>query len=149
MTKYLLLFTAVIFMFWGTAQADFYKWEDENGNIVITDYPPPVKPGKKIRLHNYDSANILNEEEKQSEQKNKVDVILYTKNSCNDCDKAREFLKSKKIPYTEYNTDNDKEAAERRKAIDDTEDSPLTIINKNQVYGFSENIYNRLLKIKP
>lgn len=149
MIKYILLSAAMIFIIAGNAQADFYKWEDENGNIVITDYPPPTKLGKKIRIHNYESASSLTEEEQQSEQKAKSEVILYTKNSCSDCDKAREFLKAKKVPYTEYNTDIDKEAAKKRKLIDDTEEAPLAIISKNQVYGFSENIYNKLLKLKP
>ncbi len=34
----------------GFAQADFYKWEDEEGNIHITDYPPPSKSVKILRF---------------------------------------------------------------------------------------------------
>ena len=56
LTKHLLIFTVFFFICWGTAQADFYKWEDENGNIHITDYPPPAKSGKKIQVHKYNST---------------------------------------------------------------------------------------------
>jgi hypothetical protein len=45
--------------------------------------------------------------------------------------------------------DNDKKASKKRKEIDDSEDVPFAIINKNHVYGFSENVYNRSLKAKP
>jgi glutaredoxin len=133
------------------AQADYYKWEDENGNINITDYPPPANSGNKIKVHKHDSAVQIEEEQGISKagQKKDPDVVLYTKNSCNDCDKAREFLKSKNILFTEYNTDINKEAAKKRKTIDDSDDAPLAIINKDQVYGFSENIYNKVLKVKP
>ena len=152
MTKHLLIFVALIFAFYGTASADFYKWEDENGSIHITDYPPPAKSGRKIQVYKYDpvaSPAIQREEEQGISKDGQPDIVLYTKNSCTDCDKAREFLKSKNILFTEYNTDTNKEAAKKRKTIDDSDDTPFAIINKNQVYGFSESIYNRILKIKP
>ena len=150
MTKHLLLFMALFFVFCATAQADFYKWEDENGNIQITDYPPPAKSGKKVQVHKFDSNKQEEEQGKSKDaSKKEPDVVLYTKDSCDDCDKAREFLKSKNIAFTEYNTDTNKEAAKKRKSIDDSDDAPFAIINKNQVYGFSESIYNRLLKINP
>jgi hypothetical protein len=45
--------------------------------------------------------------------------------------------------------DNDKTSAVRRKEVDDIEDVPFAIINKNQVYGFSESVYNKALKSNP
>ena len=151
MTKHLLLFVTLVFAFYGIASADFYKWEDENGVIQITDYPPPAKSGKKVQVHKYDpsSSPAMPREEEQGVSKKEPDIVLYTKNSCNDCDKAREFLKSKNILFTEYNIETNIEAALKRKTIDDSNDAPFAIINRNQVYGFSESIYNKLLKVKP
>jgi glutaredoxin len=146
MVKYLLLFMSLLLFFCTSAQADFYKWEDENGNVQITDYPPPIK-GKKVKIHKFDPSE--EQETPKEGQKKEPDVILFTKDSCNDCNKAREFLKSKNILFTEYNIETDKEAAKRRKAIDNSEDVPLAIIDRNQIYGFSESIYSRILKIKP
>ena len=141
----------------GTATADFYTWQDKNGNTQITDYPPPQdKSAKDVQVHQYKSDNLSglqNEEEKKSvSEDDKLksakppEVVLYTKNDCIDCDKARNFLKSKNIPFTEYNMDNDKTSFTRRKEIDDSEEVPFAIINKDQVYGFSETIYNKVLK---
>jgi glutaredoxin len=157
MTKYLLLMTVLVFFICSTANADFYKWEDENGNIHISDTPPPARSGKKVRVYKSvpDSSAATGDEENQTgSQKSKskkepAAVILYTKNNCNDCNKAREFFKSKNVIFTEYNIENDKEADRKRKEIDNSDDVPLAIIDKNNVYGFSESIYNRLLKIKP
>ena len=158
MKKYLLLLMLLFFFLYGTANADFYKWEDENGTTQITDYPPPQgKSVKDVQVHKYESDNLTDlqrEEEQKSASKNNKsksqknpEVVLYTKNDCIDCDKAREFLKSKNIPFTEYNMDNDKTSRMRRKEIDDTEEVPFAIINKNHVYGFTESVYNRALKL--
>ncbi|MEN6374317.1 MAG: glutaredoxin family protein [Smithella sp.] len=151
MIKYLLLFfTMLFFLFCVMAHAEFYKWEDENGNTQITDYPPPPKSGKKVKVHKYD-AGIQEEEQVSSKDtpKKESDVVLFTKDSCSDCDKAREFLKSKNIIFTEYNVDKDKQAAAKRNLIDDSEDVPLAIINKDRIHGFSESIYSKVLKLKP
>jgi glutaredoxin len=149
MTKLILLFMLLLIFFCTTAEADFYQWEDKNGNVQITDYPPPAKSGKKVQVYDYDSNMQGGQETSKDGPKKEPDVVLYTKDSCTDCDKAREFLKSKNITFTEYNTDKDKEAAKKRKSIDDSEDVPFAIIKRNQVYGFSEGIYNRLLKTNP
>ena len=158
MKKHLLLLMLLFFFLYGTANADFYKWEDENGTTQITDYPPPQgKSVKDVQVHIYESDNLTDlqrEEEQKSASKNNKsksqknpEVVLYTKNDCIDCDKARDFLKSKNIPFTEYNMDNDKTSRTRRKEIDDTEEVPFAIINKNHVYGFTESVYNRALKL--
>lgn len=160
MTKYLLFLMILVFVFSGTANADFYTWEDETGATHITDYPPPKGgPAKKVKVHKDKSDNSTasqNDEEQEtsskgtkSKSKKKPEVILYTKNDCSDCDKAREFLKSKNISFTECNMDTDKTAAAKRKDIDDSEDVPFAIINRNQVYGFSESVYNRALQLTP
>ena len=156
MTNKIIFFVVLIFVLYGTANADFYTWEDENGTTHITDYPPPAKSGKKVQIYKYNADNspAVNTEEGQEKAKNgkekkEADIILYTKNSCDDCDKAREFLKSKQVLFTEYNIDTSTQAAQKRKAADDSTDSPFAIIYRNQVYGFSESVYNRALKLKP
>jgi glutaredoxin len=160
MKKYLFLLMFLLLFLNGTVNADFYTWEDENGATQITDYPPPQgKSAKDAQVRKYESNTLTdmqnNEEQKSASKDNKSkslkppDVVIYTKNDCKDCDKAMDFLKSNNIPFTEYNMDNDKISRARRKEIDDSEDVPFAIINKNQVYGFSETIYNRALKPIP
>ena len=158
MRKSVLFILPILFFIYGTANADFYKWEDESGATHITDYPPPqANSPKNIKIHkdNSDTDNSATDEEQKaskddkSKAQKKPDVTLYTKDNCADCDKAREYLKSKNVAFTEYNMDKDRAAAAKRKEIDDSEDVPFVIINRNQVYGFSENTYNRALKPTP
>ncbi|OGP89839.1 MAG: hypothetical protein A2031_00400 [Deltaproteobacteria bacterium RBG_19FT_COMBO_43_11] len=151
MTKYLLFIMILFFFLFSTANAAFYTWEDESGVTHITDYPPPqTSSTKKIQIHKNDSDNSSTvQEEDTSKNQRKPDVTIFTKNDCKDCDKAREFLQSQNISFTEYNMDTNPDAVERRKNIDDSEDVPFAIINRNQVYGFSEAVYNRALKLFP
>ena len=160
MKEYLLLLMLLFFFFYGTANAAFYTWEDENGATQITDYPPPQdKSAKEVQVHKYESeisTDLQSEEEQKTSSKDNKsksqknpEVILYTKNDCSDCNKARDFLKLKNVLFTEYNMDNDKTSRARRKEIDNTEDVPFAIINKNHVYGFTESVYDRALKLNP
>jgi glutaredoxin len=160
MKKYLFLLILSFFFLYGTANATFYTWEDENGATQITDYPPPQgKSAKDVQVHKHESDNLTDlqsteeqgssSKDNKSKSQKKPEVVFYTKNDCNDCDKAREFLKSKNIPFTEYNMDTDKTSAARRKEVDDSEDVPFAIINKNHVFGFSESVYNKALKPSP
>lgn len=141
----------VLFLFFcPAAQADFYKWVDENGQTQITDYPPPSdKAAKDIEIHPSGGSDTKVVEADEEPSSADVSVFIYTKDECPDCDRAREFLTAKKVPFTEYNMDKDPNAIIRRKAVDDSEDVPFAIINRNRVYGFSESVYERALKIKP
>lgn len=147
MKKYLFFILVVMVMSAGPANADFYAWEDEFGVSHITDYPPPPNLKKqKMKVYEESSRPL----EQQTAQKEKKPIItLYTKNSCPDCDKARNFLNDKKLAFTEYNMDEDEKAVLKRKEIDDADDVPFAIINRNQVYGFSEAVYNKALKLLP
>jgi len=146
MRKYLLFSIALVFVIAGTVHADFYTWEDESGVSHITDYPPPqYQKNQKVKVYESGTQPV----QAVTEAEKKPVITLYTKNDCPDCVKAREFLNAKKLAFTEYNMDVDKTAAEKRKEIDDGSDVPFAIINRIQVYGFSEAIYNRALKSSP
>ena len=154
MKKYLLLFILLSLCLCQTAMADFYKWVDEKGETQITDYPPPQdKSAKDVQIHKYQPEDPTDMQNADDSTKNKshkeANIVLYTKNDCIACDKAREYLTSKKTPFTEYNMDTDKKAVIKRKELDSGDDVPFAIINKNQIYGFSESVYDKALKMEP
>jgi len=144
MKKHLFFLLALILIFSGMAYADFYSWEDESGVKHITDYPPPVKKGKSVKV--FQNGSGTSDEKQPSDAGKAPSISLYTKNDCPDCDKAREFLSSKKLAFTEYNMDADPKAAAARKEIDDDDDVPFAVINRSRVYGFSEAVYQKALK---
>lgn len=144
MKKHLFLLLVVIVMIAGTANADFYTWEDESGVSHITDYPPP----QKGKMKGFEGSKRPDEQPAVQKEK-KPEITLYTKNECPECDKAREFLTSKALTFTEYNMDQDEKAAAKRKEIDDGSNVPFAVIDRYQIDGFSETAYNRALKTSP
>lgn len=75
---------------------------------------------------------------------NKVEI--YTSDTCPQCIKAKEFLKSNNIEYIEKNISKDSEA--RKDLIRMGYMSiPFTIINGQHVLGFDLNRMKTLLEI--
>ncbi len=159
MFKFPLFILLMILICSGFAQADFYKWEDDEGNIHITDYPPPSKSVKKFKVHETESNADLTV--KTFPQKKTVpdrpyrekaraahEVILYTTSWCPYCKKAKEFFRSKNIDFTEYDVEQDPEAARRKKSFDPGGGVPFAIINGRSVSGYSPAAYEAALKIK-
>lgn len=157
MPKILFPLFLIIMLFAGPAQADFYKWEDEEGNIHITDYPPPSKSVRKFKVHETESNTDLTV--KTSPQKKTVpdsqyrekprtmnDVILYTTSWCPYCKKAKEFFRSKNIDFTEYDIEKDPEAARRKKSLDPGGGVPFAIVNGQFIKGYSPEAYQAALK---
>jgi glutaredoxin len=154
MKKCILFLILLFFCLCNTATADYYKWVDENGNTQISDTPPPEnKSAKDVEVHKApapeEPANLQNENDSAKNKPKLPSIILFTKNDCNDCDKARDFLQSKKLAFTEYNMDTDKNAVAKRKELDSGDDVPFAVINKSHVFGFSESVYNKVLKMEP
>jgi len=148
MKKNILLLFAVVLALTTTAYADFYTWTDKDGTTHITDYPPPQdKQGQNIKIYKGDDRE--QDAPKTSTSGKKSEIILFTKNQCPDCDQAREFLKAQSRVFTEYNMDADENAINKRKEFDESSDVPFAIINRIQVYGFSETVYTRAIKSIP
>ncbi|HDQ04229.1 MAG TPA: glutaredoxin family protein [Deltaproteobacteria bacterium] len=140
---FLFIILATVF---SNASAEFYTWEDESGVTHITNYPPP-KTAKQVKIHNYEEER--HEQPEKAVDERKPEITLFTKDECEDCDKARKFLQSENISFTEYNMDRDPDAVERRQEIDDGDEVPFAVINRNHVYGFSESVYKRAMKLFP
>lgn len=165
MLKIWLFLIFFIFLAQGIAVADFYTWEDENGNIQITDYPPPPKLLKKVKVHKSesDSSNdsMARKESKKDESKKispqdsyvkpteNQDVILYTTSWCPSCKRARDFFISRNISFTEYDVEKDRDAAQAFKQLNDRGGVPFAIINGQSILGYSQRAYeNALQKIQ-
>jgi len=146
MKKVFYILAAMFFAFMGIAYAEYYTWEDEHGVTQITDYPPPeTQKVNKLQQYKTDEPSA----DQAAKAPSKLTITLYTKNECADCDKARSFLEDGGYLFTEHNMDTDRNAAEIRKAIDESDDVPLVIINTQRIYGFSESVYSRALKRNP
>ena len=148
MKKQIFLLVVLLMVCVGVSSAEYYSWEDESGAVHITDYPPPASANaRNVQIFDKKIGQVTDAPNKQPEKA--PEITLYTKNECPECDKAREFLKSKNLSFTEYNIDKDPAAAEKRKAIDNSMEVPLGVFKTTHVYGFSEAVYNRVIQPAP
>jgi glutaredoxin len=173
MTKLIIFFTLItallILIGTGTAK-DIYKWVDENGIMHFQDTPPqnatqPVsiesvptyeddsrnarKPGQAPGKSNPVSHTTpsLAKQSKTSSTPPKVE--LYVTSWCPYCKEARNFFKSRGIPFSEYDIEKDKDAARRKQQLDKRGGVPFALINGIPVHGFSKAAYERALRGKP
>lgn len=159
MVRIFLSVLLLVFVLAGYASADFYKWEDEEGNIHITDYPPPKKAAKKVKVHATDSnaAPPRPAPAKEpapptpspgtppvAETRATHEVILYTTSWCPYCRQAKAFFESRGIPYTEYDIEKDPEAAARQKQIGGG--VPFAIVNGEYISGYAPGAYDAALR---
>lgn len=134
--------------FTAVANADFYSWQDDEGVTHIADYPPPQD--KKAKVYKEDSPRQTDVKETDANAKGKnINILIFTKENCPDCDKAKDYLNSKNARFVEYNMDSDKDAEMKRKEFDDNKDVPFAVIHRTHIYGFSEAAYERALKSAP
>jgi glutaredoxin len=139
-----------------TAAAEIYKWVDDKGEMHISDSPPPAaKSSGEIKVYKDSEGNSLDtapvpvrkkEESRPAlERKKKADVVLYTTSWCPYCRKARDYLRSRGIDFIEYDIEQDKEAAIRKRQLDNRGGVPFAIINGRSISGFSASAYDRAL----
>jgi len=83
----------------------------------------------------------------QFAKNNVPNVELFITSWCPYCKKATNFLRSKGIPFKEYDIEKDKAAARRKKKLDKKGSGvPFALINGTPVHGFSKEAYERALK---
>jgi glutaredoxin len=169
----------LILIITGSARAEIYKWVDENGVVHITDVPPedvesnekvesktpsksdpdvnPSPPQKKATLIQKLLDIFLKEPKSRQISRTNVTqanrtspkVELYSTSWCYYCKKAREFFRSRGIPFTEYDIEKDKNAAARKKQLDKRNGVPFAVINGRGIHGFSAAAYERALEGHP
>lgn len=72
-------------------------------------------------------------------------VEIYTTSWCGYCKQAVAYLKSQRIPFTEYDIEKDEAAARRWQEISAGGGVPVAVIGKRVVRGYSRELYEKLL----
>jgi len=146
----------MLFLFSGLARADFYKWEDEEGNIHITDYRPPSKSVKKLKVHPTESnadRSVPSSPQRPPAPPRAIDrpdrdheVDLYTARWCSACKRAKAFFTSRSIRFTEYDVEMDREAAQRMKQLTPARGVPFAVVNGRSIIGYDPGQYEAALR---
>ena len=147
------LFLLLIFFILSASQGksgEVYKWRDKNGNIFLSDEPPP--PGI-----NADKIDV--KEEKADEPKTKaplqksnknvqekrsyrnIQVILYMTSWCPYCVKARNYLRSLDVDLIEYNIErNDDKREEMMRKSGGAKGVPFIDVEGIYIRGYNPGV---------
>ena len=103
--RILIAFSLLVFAL--TAQAQFYRWTDENGKVYYTDTPPPanaknVQKKGSARPAGAEAAPAAQQPYALQQAVKSFPVTIYTSKECGDpCKKAIDYLKKRGVPFTE------------------------------------------------
>ena len=103
-----------------------------------TYYPPPANQVKKNNAAKQGSAA------QQPVQQNQVE--LYVTSWCPYCQQAKEYFQSRSIAYKAYDIEKDRQAAARKKQLDNQSGVPFAVVNGTRIHGYSPEQYAAALK---
>jgi glutaredoxin len=86
----------------GLAQAQMYRWVDQDGKLHFTDQPPPPGKAAAVTQRKFSApaaSQTLSYATRQAAAN--YPVTLYVGENCPPCQEARAFLTQRGIPFTE------------------------------------------------
>ncbi|MCP4721042.1 MAG: glutaredoxin family protein [Desulfobacteraceae bacterium] len=167
-TQTILAICIAVFLTCGLSNAKMYKYVDENGVVTYQDYPPEnISPDTKVETFSTIKSKVgdlpnkkgkispKNDDGKNTGQSlkskpvnvdySKARVELFVTSWCKYCKMAASYLRSKGVPFTEYDIEKNKAAAKRKDRLTPRKGVPFAIVNGRQIYGFSPGAYENAL----
>jgi glutaredoxin len=124
---------AALFAFTATAES-VYKWKDDQGRVHYSNEPPPTQTGAaKVRLviPSFGGPAVVSGTAGRG-----GGVVLYGTASCGYCTAARNHLAQLRVPFTEFDVEND---AGARAAFHELggRGVPLILVGNQRMDGFN------------
>ncbi len=139
----------IIWLTLSVAQAaELFRWVDSEGKIHYSDQMPPA--GTNYLQKKQQSPNVIQSSELpyvlQLAVKNNP-ATLYVTNCGEGCDKAREHLAKRGVPYASKNPETPADAEALKKLIDNIEVPVLVLGPGRTVRGYNAGEWDKALDI--
>ncbi|MDR2189205.1 MAG: glutaredoxin family protein [Azonexus sp.] len=142
--RQLLIFCLALLVSLGAA-AETYRWVDSTGRVIISDTPPPGKAKAVSRTDDSESAGDAPFATRKAREN--FPVTLYTAADCVDtCQRARDLLNSRGVPFTEKMLQKAEDANELKALVGDAF-VPSLKVGQQSYRGFEAAAYNNLLDL--
>ena len=142
-----LIFAAAAVVVLGAAHAaEVYRWVDQDGKVVYSDTPPP--PGVKnaeLRRLNRNAVEVDKTSFATRDTAKKNPVTLYANNCGEPCDKARQLLAKRGIPFSSKNPESSPADADALKKLIGALEVPVLVVGKSPVKGFEAGSWDAAL----
>jgi len=133
----------------GLATAQTYRWVDPaTGRVMYTDTPPPGNAKQVSRT----GRSAAPEGEKELPYATRLaaqnfPVTLYTTSDCDPCNKARELLKKRNVPFTEKSVQDEAHLKELKTLAGDDPSLPYLKVGRQLIKGFEPSAYDSNLDL--
>lgn len=134
----LLIIASMFLLVTEAAVAEIYKWVDEEG---VTHFSDNSTQGSRVETAPLNSFSAPAQGETNYTPPSYQRVELYTTTWCPYCEKARRFLRSRGVNFTEYDIEKDASAAARKKRLGSPRGVPFAVIYGQKIQGFSASRY--------
>jgi glutaredoxin len=140
-----LAFAAAAACLAASAQSTLYRWVDKEGNVHFTDTPPPAdaKEATQKRYGQGPDEPILPLVTQAAMKRNPV--MLWVVPGCEPCDKGRELLSSRGVPFSERDAQSNIETQQALKKFNGDLNVPVLEVGEARVRGFDEGNWNTAL----
>jgi len=129
------------------AATNVYRWVDKDGKVHFSDTPPPEE-AKDVSQKRMGGAYVEESNLPYATQiaMKKSPVTLYATSDCGDpCDRGRELLSHRGVPFTERNPRASTSDMEALRKLAGGLEVPLLLVGENPVRGFDADVWNSTL----
>jgi glutaredoxin len=129
------------------AATNVYRWVDQAGKVHFSDTPPPeeAKSVSQKRLGGgYTEQSQLPYATQIAAKRNPV--TLYTASDCGTpCERGRDLLAQRGIPFSERNAQSNPADAEALKKLSGSPEVPFLVIGESKLKGYDEDSWQAAL----
>ncbi len=126
------------------AWAQIYKWVDESGAVHYSSRPVEGQHTEDVTQRVRSTGNFVELESVESAATGNT-ITMLTTTWCGVCKKAKAYLNSKGVPFTELDVEKDDEGKRRYRELNG-KGVPITLIGKQRLNGFTEAVMEKVLK---
>ena len=129
------------------ANAELYKWVDENGRTHFSDTRPEQQSVEQIEVKEINSLPTVQVREWKSPTKTasgkRKKVVMYSTTWCRVCKKAKAYFQQNKIPFKEYDVETSEKGKRDYEKLKGR-GVPIVLIGKHRMDGFSASRFKGL-----
>lgn len=146
-----LLISLPMLLLHAAAQAEIYRWVDDQGKSHFTDAPPEGIKTETVdlKINTYTAVEIVPLVERLGKDGK---VVIYTAAWCGVCKKAEQYFRKNHIPYIDYDVEKSPTGRVDFKALGG-KSVPVLIIGKTRMNGFTvskfEKVYQQEMQPAP
>lgn len=125
------------------AHAQVYRWLDEKGRMHVGDTPPPAARSVE-KVSNARAPTEPAEPYGLQLARKKAPVTLYSTPKCPLCDRARQLLNARGVPFSEISVVTEKQVQELVRTVGRNA-LPSIVVGSRIQEGFAEPLYEAML----